>query len=138
MMRPEVSSENAPPLPEARRDAAQECAAIEADLDRLQRLFNDAASRLLASFHEVAALESGTLRRSDDERRRFQDALGSAITALQFQDMASQLTGHAQRRLLALEARLQDWCGDPAQGITVEHPHPVRQAEMASGSVELF
>lgn len=121
-----------------RHDAAQECAAIEADLERLQRLFNDAASRLLASFHEVAALESGTTRHNDNDRRRLQAALGSAITALQFQDMASQLTGHAQRRLLALESRLQNWCGERMPGIAAAASHPVRQAEMVSGSVELF
>jgi hypothetical protein len=119
------------------RSAAQECAAIEADLERLKAIVNDAAGRLLGSFNEFADLEAGTARKLE-ERERIQQAISAAVTALQFQDMATQLTGHAQRRLLALESCLRVMCGDPGESELAAQPQPVRQAEMSAGSVDLF
>lgn len=124
-------------VPEMGRTAAQECAAIEADLERLKALVNDAAGRLLGSFNEFASLEQQT-NRNLEERVRIQSAIGTAVTALQFQDMATQLTGHAQRRLAALESCLRSLYGEAASGVLVEHPQPVRQAEMSAGSIDLF
>jgi len=122
---------------ESGRAAAQECAAIEADLERLKALVNDAAGRLLGSFNEFATLEDGTIR-NDEARERIASAIGSAVTALQFQDMATQLTGHAQRRLAALESCLRALYGEGSVGGLLDHPQPVRQAEMTSGSIDLF
>jgi hypothetical protein len=122
---------------DAGRTAAQECAAIEADLERLKALVNDAAGRLLGSFHEFVALEQQA-KRNQDERERVKAAIGSAVTALQFQDMATQLTGHAQRRLVALENCLRSLYGETAGTGLLEHAQPVRQAEMSSGSIDLF
>jgi serine/threonine protein kinase HipA of HipAB toxin-antitoxin module len=122
---------------ETGRTAAQECAAIEADLERLKALVSDAAGRLLGSFHEIAALEDGIQRKSE-ERARVQEAIAIAVTALQFQDMATQLTGHAQRRLLALESCLRTTYGDTATGVLMERAQPVRQTEMSAGSIDLF
>lgn len=125
------------PFSEAGRDAAQECAAIEADLERLKALFNDAAGLLLGSFNEFADLELQTSRNLE-ERKRIESAMVSAVTALQFQDIATQLTQHAQRRLAALETCLRSLYGEaPGQRI-LEHPQPVRQTEMRSGSIDLF
>jgi len=124
-------------LPDAGRNAAQECAAIEADLERLKTIVNDAAGRLLGSFNEFARLE-GKTHRNWEERQRIELAIDSAVTALQFQDMATQLTHHAQRRLAALENRLRALYGEPASGETSEQPQPVRQAEMNAGSIDLF
>lgn len=124
-------------LPEAGRNAAQECAAIEADLERLKMIVNDAAGRLLGSFNEFATLGRKTCR-NQEERQRIESAIGSAVTALQFQDMATQLTHHAQRRLAALETCLRALYGELPGGALLEHPQPVRQAEMSSGSIELF
>jgi len=124
-------------LPEAGRNAAQECAAIEADLERLKTIVNDAAGRLLGSFNEFASLEENT-NRNREERQRIETAIGSAVTALQFQDVATQLTHHAQRRLAALEACLRALYEDRASGALLERSQPVRQAEMNSGSVDLF
>jgi len=123
--------------PDAGRTAAQECAAIEADLERLKALFNDAAGRLLGSFNEFARLEQ-TTNRNSEERARIASAISTAVTALQFQDMATQLTGHAQRRLAALESCLRSLCGDPTGERLLDHPQPVRQAEMSAGSIDLF
>ena len=119
------------------RSVAQECAAIEADLERLKALFNDAAGRLLGSFNEFVELEPGA-QRPLEQRERVQRALAAAVTALQFQDMASQLTGHAQRRLVALENCLRTAYGAELAGALPEAAQPVRQAEMSAGSVDLF
>jgi len=135
IMKTDHSSEST--LPQAGRNAAQECAAIEADLERLKTLVNDAAGRLLGSFNEFARLEQQTCRNLE-ERQRIESAIGTAVTALQFQDMATQLTGHAQRRLAALEVCLRSLYGDASDRALAEHPQPVRQAEMNSGSVDLF
>jgi hypothetical protein len=124
-------------MAESGRTVAQECAAIEADLERLKAIFNDAAGRLLGSFNEFVALEAGVQRRGE-ERERIQRALAAAVTALQFQDMASQLTGHAQRRLVALEGCLRATYGAALAGALPEAAQPVRQAEMSAGSVDLF
>ena len=119
------------------RNAAQECAAIEADLERLKTLVNDAAGRLLGSFNEIVALEDQACR-NPEQRQRIDSAIGTAVTALQFQDMAIQLTGHAQRRLVALENCLRTMNGGGSGDGLLEHSQPVRQSEMTAGSVDLF
>jgi hypothetical protein len=84
-----------PPREQAGLGVAQECALIEADLERLKALINDAGERLMISFNQVASM----LPAMDfDARQRAQvnEAVRAAVTALQFQDMATQLTGHAQ------------------------------------------
>jgi chromosome segregation ATPase len=123
--------------PDAGRDAAQECAAIEEDLERLKMLVNDAAGRLLGSFNEFVTLERHAVR-NREERERIESAIGTAVTALQFQDMATQLTGHAQRRLAALEASLRTLYETTSAAGLLDHPQPVRQAEMSAGSIDLF
>jgi len=132
-----TNNTNQDPHPEVGRTAAQECAAIERDLERLKTLVNDAAGRLLGSFNEFASLEQQASRNSD-ERRRIESAIGVAVTALQFQDMATQLTGHAQRRLAALETSLRSLYGEAVGNGLLDHHTPVRQAEMSAGSVDLF
>jgi predicted nucleic acid-binding Zn-ribbon protein len=126
-----------PSLPDDGRNAAQECAAIEADLERLKTLVNDAAGRLLGSFNEFVALEQQASRNSE-QRQRIESAIGTAVTALQFQDMATQLTGHAQRRLAALESCLRALYGEGTGGVLLENSQPVRQSEMSAGSIDLF
>jgi hypothetical protein len=124
-------------IAESGRLAAQECAAIEADLSRLNSLVNDAAQRLLASFRVFADLEAETPREAE-QRRAASDAIQSAVTALQFHDMATQLTGHAQRRLLEIERYLRQACGDAGGALAVQVAQPVGQSEMSAGSVDLF
>ena len=116
-------------------DAAHECALIEADLERLKSLINDAGDRLLISFNEIAAVMPA-LASTDTQRQQVSDAVHAAVTALQFQDMATQLTAHAQRRLTELEERLRS--EQAPQGLQIIHPHPVRQVEMTAGSIDLF
>ena len=76
------------------------------DLDRLQRLLADATTTLLQHFHGLSE-QIGRLREQLAEPatldaaalERAHQALGGAVIALQFQDMASQLIAHTDRRL---------------------------------------
>jgi len=123
---------------ETMRRAARECEAIAADLERLKLMIADASDRLLASFNIVGALESGT-RRGKAEQDRFNSAISNAVTALQFQDMANQLTAHAQRRLASTrEALIKLSDGADPLLATTTRLQPVRQAGMGSGSIDLF
>jgi len=117
--------------------AAQECALIEADLERLKSLINDAGDRLLESFNRVAAMLP-ELSGDDAQRSQVDQAVRAAVTALQFQDMATQLTGHAQRRLSVLEERLRCLSGEAARSLDAGPAHPVRQVEMSAGAIDLF
>ena len=70
--------------------------------------------------------------------------LRNAITALQFQDMATQLIAHTSRRLRNCADRLaRDTMGDDEDGVAVVdesplQPNPVTQDEVDAGSIELF
>ena len=113
------------------------------DLERLQRLLTDASETLMGHFYgataqlEQLALPEGRLRETKQH-------LAGAVTALQFQDMASQLVQHTQRRLRNCADRLaRDVMGDDEDGEAVIEeaplrPNPVTQDEMDAGSVELF
>ncbi len=71
--------------------------------------------------------------------------MAGAITAMQYQDMASQLVEHTTRRLRNCADRLaaQAMGDDDEDGTAVVEemplrPNPVTQDEMDAGSVELF
>jgi len=118
-------------------DPAEECKRIESDLERLKALIHDAGERLLLSFNEVAALLP-ELASTGEQRARVIESLHAAVTALQFQDMATQLTEHAQRRLSSLEERLRSESARTVDGAQSHPPHPVRQLGMTAGSIDLF
>ena len=119
------------------------------DLDRLQALLAHACDVLLLSFHgahdQLPALRTGAP--ATDAQQALDDLaghLGRAITAMQFQDMASQLVGHTRRRLQSCADRLaRDTLDDDEDGEAVVsapplRPNPVTQDEMDAGSIELF
>ncbi len=123
------------------------------DLERLQRLLSDACDSLLLHYHGAnAALQllvqtaptAGTAATNLGEARAALQHLGSAITALQFQDLASQLVDHTRLRLRSCADRLAcDTMTDDEDGVALvaaapERPNPVTQDEMDAGSVELF
>ncbi|MBC7940516.1 MAG: hypothetical protein H7Z19_12255 [Chitinophagaceae bacterium] len=125
------------------------------DLDRLQRLLDDASQALMNHFTDATWHIEVALRDIDGEVGGVQGAhtvavrdarqrLGSAITALQFQDMATQLIAHTTRRLRSCADRLacDTFAGDEDGDGVVEaaplRPNPVTQDEMDAGSVELF
>jgi hypothetical protein len=117
--------------------AALECQAIAADLERLKQMIADASDRLLASFNVVGALESQTPR-SEAERRCLASAVSNAVTALQFQDMANQLTAHAQLRLAKMHETLIRLSEGVDPLLATTRLQPVRQAGMGAGSIDLF
>ena len=108
------------------------------DLERLQRLLDDASEALMGHFTTA----TGLIQSGDINEARL--TIASAITALQFQDMACQLITHTSRRLRNCADRLaRDTKGDDEEGETVVEetplrPNPVTQDEMDAGSIELF
>jgi RNAse (barnase) inhibitor barstar len=116
------------------------------DLDRLQDLLAGACDVLMDSFRG-AAEQLIEHRRGGGEAvqvlERVQQQLGSAVTALQFQDMTSQLIQHTHRRLRNCADRLacEVFAGDEDEGVVEQaplRPNPVTQAEMDAGSIDLF
>jgi hypothetical protein len=116
---------------------ALECEAIAADLERLKAMIADAGDRLLASFNVVGAL-APLPTRSEEDQRRLAGAVASAVTALQFQDMANQLTAHAQRRLTSLHETLSQLSDGVDPLLATTRLQPVRQTGMGAGSIDLF
>lgn len=121
------------------------------DLERLQRLLTDAADTLLGHFYGASAqiqlLSRAAARHPELPEIHLHETmqhLAGAVTAMQFQDMASQLVNHTQRRLRSCADLLaRDVMGDDEDGEAVVEdaplrPNPVTQDEMDAGSVELF
>ena len=128
------------------------------DLERLQRLLDDASTALIGHFagatRHLDAMDHGTHHAvhhagpaaDPAAMQELRSSLGSAITALQFQDLATQLIAHTSQRLRSCVDRLgrdvfagDDDDDDP--GLLEEaplRPNPVTQDEMDAGSVELF
>lgn len=124
------------------------------DLERLQRLIDDAGESLSAHFF-TASNHLNTLLRQAAEGgvggesataglHSVMEHIAGAITALQFQDMATQLIAHTSQRLRNCADQLaRDTFGDDEEGETVVEiaplrPNPVTQDEMDAGSIELF
>lgn len=120
------------------------------DLERLQRLLDDAGEALSMHFYSASNEAMSLLGTSDGTpaaaglKQIMQDIAG-AITALQFQDMATQLIAHTSQRLRNCSDQLaRDTFGmDDEDGAAVVEiaplrPNPVTQDEMDAGSIELF
>jgi len=122
------------------------------DLERLQRLLDDASTALIGHF-AGAALQLDTVARAAHSAlpadpaalQDLRSTLGSAVTALQFQDLATQLIAHTSQRLRSCVDRLgRDFFAgddDDEPGLLEQaplRPNPVTQDEMDAGSVELF
>ncbi len=130
------------------------------DLERLQRLLSDACDQLMVHFYGASGelrtlLQQGAHAAVDGAAplpggeqavplHRAMEHMAGAITAMQFQDMASQLVAHTTRRLRNCADRLAAQAmGDDEDGTAVVEemplrPNPVTQDEMDAGSVELF
>ena len=118
------------------------------DLDRLQGLLSHACDELMQGFHGAAGDIRELVAAAQDvpSLERFHNVmqhLGGAITALQFQDMASQLIAHTNQRLRSCADRIAhesmgDDDGDAVVELPPQRPNPVTQDEMDAGSVELF
>ena len=120
------------------------------DLERLQRLLEDAGEALMGHFYgasnqmNVLKDEAPKVNLDIAPIREAMQSLAGAITALQFQDMASQLIHHTHRRVrscvdqLARQTFADDDDGQAAVEEAPLRPNPVTQDEMDAGSVELF
>ena len=121
------------------------------DMDRLQGLLGDACESLMTHFYGATGELKALLHRAADqpeiqapELHRAMQHMAGAITAMQFQDMASQLVDHTTRRLRSCADRIaRDTMGDDEDGVAMVaeaplRPNPVTQDEMDAGSVELF
>jgi len=122
------------------------------DLERLQRLLDDASETLSGHFYGASQQLNDAMRdataQPGAEGQTLHEAmqnLSGAITALQFHDMATQLIGHTQRRLRGCADRIaRDAMGDDDEFAAAEiseipeRPNPVTQDEMDAGSVDLF
>ena len=120
------------------------------DLDRLQTLLADACDGMLEGFC-TATLTLRSLRSlrptsgpEGETIGRAIELLGQAVTALQFQDMATQLIAHTQQRLryctdrIARDALDDDEDDESPLAAAPSRPNPVTQDEMDAGSVDLF
>lgn len=121
------------------------------DLERLQRLLSDASEALMGHFYGASGqlnhLLHAMAKHPELNTRELHDAMqhmAGAITAMQFQDMASQLIHHTNTRLRSCADRLAaEAMGDDEDGAAVVElaplrPNPVTQDEMDAGSIELF
>jgi len=119
------------------------------DLERLQGLLSHACDELMQGFHGAVSdirqlFDTRANVPSQDLFDNVMQHLGGAITALQFQDMASQLIAHTNKRLRNCADRIarETMGGDDEGEAVVEEaplrPNPVTQDEMDAGSVELF
>jgi hypothetical protein len=118
------------------------------DLERLQRLLDDACQALMEGFHTSAGQLSSVIDPGHEitpHLNEVRQTLFKAVTALQFQDMATQLIAHTNKRLRSCADQIaRDALGDddPDGAAVVEDgplkPNPVTQDEMDAGSVELF
>lgn len=122
------------------------------DLERLQRLLDDASQTLSGHFYGASQQLNDAMRDADPQAgadgqtlHGAMENLSGAITALQFHDMATQLIGHTQRRLRGCADRIaRDAMGDDDEFAAAEiqeipdRPNPVTQDEMDAGSVDLF
>lgn len=116
------------------------------DLHRLGGLLDHATENLLARFGEANAVLTDALVVDSVQLQALRDALRSAVTELQFHDMATQLIAHTSLVLQASAFRLaarvmggeEGEDAAPIEGMAPERSNPVAQREMAAGSVELF
>jgi len=114
------------------------------DLSRLVTLLDDACRQLLLHFDAATAQVRALPTDDPAGRERACVEIGKAVTALQFQDLSSQLVAHAGDRLRYCADRLANAAlgGDEDDEgvvcIAPSRPNPVTQSEMDAGSVELF
>ena len=115
------------------------------DLHRLEGLLNHATENLMHRFGEANGVLTDTVVANSPQLMSARSALRSAVTELQFQDMASQLIWHTTKVLqgcafrLASEVMGQDEGEEaaPFADMSPDRSNPVTQSEMDAGSVDL-
>jgi hypothetical protein len=121
-------------------DLQDELMTAGTELDRLQRLLMDAVTQLSAHFSD--AVSSQADMPPSQERDVLLTGMRRAMTALQFEDMASQLITHSRRRLSSVTECLGNLASSGEEEACevqwVVRPCPVAQRVVDAGSVELF
>ena len=141
-------TEGSSPLPLlAAADLQDHLMTASNDLERLQTLLEHACDQLAQSFYGASEQLRALMEQQQagaDVYPQLMQQLGGAVTALQFQDMASQLIDHTNRRLRSCADQIARVAmGDDEDGTAVVEeaplrPNPVTQDEMDAGSIELF
>ena len=115
------------------------------DLSRLDGLLAHTMEKLMERFTFASASLADPSLMESDQLDMVRSALRSAVTELQFQDMASQLISHTSKILQGCAYRLasesmgsEDGEAVPVVEEVPERPNPVTQDEMDAGSIELF
>lgn len=116
------------------------------DLHRLEGLLSHATDNLLERFGEANAVLTDSFVADSPELLAARNALRSAVTELQLQDMASQLIWHTTKVLQGCAFRLASEAMGHEEGeeaapfaeMAPDRPNPVTQSEMDAGSVDLF
>jgi hypothetical protein len=116
-----------------------ELLAAGTELERLERLLSDAVDQLLERFGRAHALCADV---QGAKQQALAVELRGAMTAMQFQDLATQLISHSRRRLASVADCLGNAVGDGEdEGCEVQWVRrscPVAQRAVDAGSVELF
>ncbi len=111
----------------------------------------------MARIGEINQNMAGSAQSIDEHAGRVSVEVNGAVTALQFQDMSSQLIGHAQSRVGNIETLIKSLSSilrqnahlssglDEARAVLraqtnrePDHGQPVKQESMSSGDIELF
>ncbi len=79
--------------------------AARGEIASVQDLLQEAIDALTVSFQDMAARD---MRATPESSQQAGDILGRAITALQFQDMVSQLLGHVGCRIDAMDGVMRE------------------------------
>ena len=115
------------------------------DLARLDGLLAHTMDNLMQRFTRAIGVLDDPATANPATLDEVRDVLRSAVTELQFQDMASQLIVHTSKVLQGCAYRLASESMGQEDGEAVpfveevpERPNPVTQDEMDAGSIELF
>lgn len=116
------------------------------DLHRLEGLLSHATDNLLDRFGEANGLLSDAVVADSEPLQAARVALRSAVTELQFHDMATQLIWHTTKVIQACAFRLASETMGEEEGeesadfgdVAPARPNPVTQSEMDAGSIDLF
>ncbi len=122
--------------------------AVANDLERLQTLLDESHHAMQTGFFGLLPLlEAEPVAAAGGDPAtpvRAGSHVALVVKALQFQDMASQLIAHTNRRLrhctdsLARDVFAADDDGEAMVQASPLRPNPVTQSEMDTGFVELF
>ncbi len=136
------SSINSVPAPEGSviGSVAPQLRLAQSELSRVRSIIDDASSQLMSSFD---VLREGIVRRSDDWVGTPEgQAICSAMTALQFQDMVGQLMSGVSNRI-HVAAQLLDSpdAGEAEKTVSAAASFPrevVAQKDVSAGDIDLF